>query len=274
MVILQIVTGFLLSFYIKIETSLVLFSSLTLLKTINNAFLLKSLHSIKSALIMFILYFHIFKSFYYKVWIGNLKTSLSMLSGFIIFFLMMEVCFTGYIIPWGQMSFWGVKVITNVLDLIPVLGIKIIQLILGGTEITNIFIQRILSIHFLSAILLLPLIFLHIWLVHKIKSTNYSIKFKKNSLNFIEFYPISLYKDFFILNIIIIFIFFLSCYNKELLFNFLNNIEITNNSTPNLIVPEWFFLPFYGCLKMMKKKIFGFILVIVFILSILFVVFR
>lgn len=230
------------------------------------------MHAVKSAFIMLTLYFHMFKSFYYKSWIGNYKNIWTFITGFFLFFLLMLVCFSGYLIPWGQMSFWGIKVITNLLNVIPVIGIKIIQLILGDLEITSLFVQRVITIHFVGGLLLLPLIFIHIWIVHKIKSTDYFVGFKKNSLNFLEFFPVSIWKDFLSFHLLLIVFFIFVFYSKEFLFNFLNNVEVTKNSTPNLIVPEWFFLPFYGCLKILDNKLLGLLLLLLFLITLLIIV--
>lgn len=269
----QILTGILLTLTFKLPSNDFITSTLENLYLFKYGFLIKHLHALKSAFIILTLYLHLFKSIYYKVWMGNLKTLWSLVSGFILFFLTLELCFTGYLIPWGQMSFWGIKVITNVLGILPIIGIRLIQLILGNLEITNLLIQRLVTIHFLSGLLVIPIIFIHIFVVHLLKSTDYYNNFKKNSINFVDFYPISLYKDFLIFNFVVISLVVLLFFNKELLFNFLNNNEITKMSTPNMIIPEWFFLPFYGCLKLIENKIIGVFILVLFILIILVICF-
>lgn len=213
------------------------------------------------------IYMHIIKALYYqsyifphaKVWI----------IGIIMFILSMAIAFLGYVLPWGQMSFWGATVITNLFTAIPFIGEKMAYWLWGGYSVNNATLNRFFSLHYVLPFILLGLILLHLILLHIPGSSN-PLKIADHDQK-IPFYPYYFLKDLFAFLVSLIFFSFIVFYHPNLLGHSDNYIPANPLVTPTHIVPEWYFLPFYAILRSIPNKLqgvflMGFSLVILFFL--------
>ena len=176
-------------------------------------------------------------------------------SGVLIFILMMATAFMGYVLPWGQMSFWGATVITSLFTAIPVIGHSIVEWLWGGFTVDNATLNRFFSLHFFLPFIIAGLILIHLALLHKDGSNN--PLGVDSSVDKISFYPYFFVKDLFaffvFLFIFCIFIF----YFPNTLGHPDNYIPADCLQTPSHIVPEWYFLPFYAILRSIPDKLGG-----------------
>jgi ubiquinol-cytochrome c reductase cytochrome b subunit len=173
-------------------------------------------------------------------------------SGVIIFLLMMATAFLGYVLPWGQMSFWGATVITNLFSAIPLAGPAIVEWLWGGFSIDNATLNRFFSLHFILPFAIAGLVIAHIALLHRDGSNNpLGIDSKTDS---IPFYPYAYVKDLFSLIVFIVFFSVFLFFFPNLLGHPDNYIPADPMSTPAHIVPEWYFLTFYAILRSIPDK--------------------
>jgi len=182
--------------------------------------------------------------------------------GIIILFLMMGASFFGYVLPWGQMSFWGATVITNMMSAIPWVGEGIVEWLWGGFSVDNPTLNRFFALHYLFPFLIFAVVFLHLWALHHRKSNNplgIDIKSPKDTIPFHPYYTV---KDLFglglMLFILSIFVFYLPNFFGEVI----NYEKADPLKTPPHIVPEWYFLPFYAILRAVPDKLGGVIAMI------------
>jgi ubiquinol-cytochrome c reductase cytochrome b subunit len=178
--------------------------------------------------------------------------------GMIIYFLMMMTAFMGYVLPWGQMSFWAATVITNLFSAVPLVGESITNWLWGGFAVGNPTLTRFYSLHYLLSFLIFGLVILHIWALHIPGNNNpIGIELKKPSKDTVPFHPYIVIKDLFALLIFLILFAFFVFYSPNLLGHPDNYIEANPMVTPNHIVPEWYLLPFYAILRSVPDKLFG-----------------
>jgi len=257
---IQLVTGiFLAMFYIP-NVDLAYLSVDYIMRDIYSGWVIRFLHSNGASMFFVAVYFHIFKGIYYGSY--QYPRHFVWTIGVIIYILMMGTAFLGYVLPWGQMSFWAATVITNFLTVIPYFGVDILYWIWGGFSINNATLNRFFSLHYLLPFVILALVMIHLIVLHDVKGNNPLgiVTFKMDK---ISFYPYFLFKDFFGLMIFffiyLIFIFFF----PEFLSHSDNYIEANPLVTPNHIVPEWYFLPFYAILRSILQKEQGIIIMFV-----------
>jgi len=203
-----------------------------------------------------IVYIHMFRGLYY----GSYYQPRANLwySGVLIFFLMMATAFMGYVLPWGQMSFWGATVITNLFSAIPYIGNSIVQLLWGGFSVDNPTLNRFFSLHYLLPFIIAAVALLHLILLHQNGSNN---PLGINSVyDRLPFYPYFYVKDLFGFLLFIWFFSMFVVYAPNLLGHPDNYIEANPLVTPAHIVPEWYFLPFYAILRTIPDKLGGVIL--------------
>lgn len=238
------------------EVTLAFFSIENIMRNINYGWLFRYLHSNGASFFFILIYGHIARSLYYRSFLGT-KIYL-WYTGVAIFILAMATAFMGYVLPWGQMSFWGATVITNLFTAIPKVGQKIACWLWGGFSIDNATLNRFFSIHYLLPFLILGLVFIHLILLHMDGSTN-----PLNLVNFrdkVNFYPYFYTKDLigasFIYTIFLIYV----CFEPNLMGHPDNYIKADPLVTPTHIVPEWYFLPFYAILRSIPDKAIGVIL--------------
>nr|AOY39472.1 cytochrome b [Cerophytidae sp. BMNH 900085] len=257
---IQILSGIFLSLHYCPSTILAFESIIHIQRDVNYGWMMRYMHSNGASLFFFIMYIHVVRGMYYNSywfkftwWIGVLILLISMATAFL-----------GYVLPWGQMSFWGATVITNLLSAIPYIGKSIVLWIWGGFSIDNATLNRFFSFHFIFPFLILFFVFIHILFLHQTGSNNplgMNSNFKK-----ISFHPYFIFKD------LMGFIFILFIFSQIILINpfILNDPEnfILANSlvTPIHIQPEWYFLFAYAILRSIPNKLGG---VIALLMSIL-----
>ena len=250
--VFQIFTGFVLSMYYI--PSYAAFESVEyIMRSVNNGWLFRYMHSNGVSVIFILLYLHIIRGLYFKLY--KYPGYYAWVTGMFIYLLTMITAFSGYILPWGQMSFWAATVITNLFSSIPIIGKYIALWLWGGYSVCDATLNRFFSIHFLIPFLCLGLILLHLSVVHERGSQNpLGIE---SSFDKISFYPYYVFVDVLFLSICIFFFFTLVFFYPNLLGHNLNYIKANPFVTPLQIVPEWYFLPFYAILKGIPNKLGG-----------------
>ena len=245
--VIQILTGIVLAMHYRADTSVAFDSVEHIMRDVNSGWLLRYMHSNGASFFFIAVYLHIFRGMYY----GSYKAPRELLwiLGCIIFLLMMATAFMGYVLPWGQMSFWGATVITGFFTAFPVVGEPIQQLLLGGFAVDNPTLNRFFSLHYLLPFMIAGVVILHVWALHVTGQTNPTGVEVKSKTDTVPFTPYATVKDAFAL------VLFLAVYAYFVFFmpNYLghpdNYIEANPLVTPAHIVPEWYFLPFYAILR-------------------------
>jgi ubiquinol-cytochrome c reductase cytochrome b subunit len=244
---IQIVTGIVLAMHYNSNVDTAFASTEHIMRNVNGGWFLRYLHSNGAAFFFAVTYIHIFRGLYY----GSYKAPREMvwMLGLVIFLLMMATAFMGYVLPWGQMSFWASKVITGLFGAIPVIGEPIQHWLLGGFAPDQATLTRFFSLHYLLPFVIAGVIILHIWALHIPGSGNPTGVDVKTPQDTVPFHPYYTAKDGFgvmlALLLLAIFVFFLPNY----LGHPDNYIPANPLSTPAHIVPEWYFWPFYAILR-------------------------
>ena len=262
--VIQILTGIFLAMHYCADVSLA-FSSIThISRDVNYGFLLKYLHANGASAFFVCVYIHIGRGLYYG---SYLKIPLWNV-GVVILLIMMLTAFIGYVLPWGQMSFWGATVITNFVSAIPYVGNDIVQWIWGGFSVSNATLNRFFSLHYLFPFVLAGLIFVHIVFLHSAGS-NSPLGLNTNS-DKIPFHTYFTTKDFYGFILLFIFISYLIFFIPNALGDPENFIKANPLVTPVHIMPEWYFLFAYAILRAIPDKLGG-VLGLVFSIMILFI---
>jgi len=251
--VVQIVTGIFLAMHYTPHVDLAFNSVEHIMRDVNNGWLIRYLHANGASMFFIVVYCHIFRGMYY----GSYMYPRQHLwySGILIFFLMMATGFMGYVLPWGQMSFWGATVITNLFSAIPFVGPSIVEWLWGGFSVDNATLNRFFSLHYLLPFVIAGLVLIHLALLHKDGSNN-PIGIN-SALDNIPFYPYFYVKDLFAFFILILFFSFFVFYYPNTLGHPDNYIPANPLVTPVHIVPEWYFLPFYAILRSIPDKLGG-----------------
>ncbi len=254
--ITQIVTGLILAMHYVAHADLAFSSVEHIMRNVNYGWLIRYVHANGASMFFLAVYIHIFRSLYY----GSYKSPREVIwiLGMIIYVLMMAAAFMGYVLPWGQMSFWGATVITNLFSAIPLVGESITTWLWGGYAVDNPTLTRFFSLHYLIPFLILGLVILHIWALHVPGNNNpIGIDLKKPSKDTVPFHPYIVIKDLFALLIFLIIFAFFVFYSPNILGHADNYIEANPMVTPEHIVPEWYLLPFYAILRSVPDKLLG-----------------
>ena len=254
--ITQIVTGVILAMHYVAHTEHAFQSIEHIMRDVNYGWLMRYVHSNGASMFFLAVYIHIFRSLYF----GSYKAPREMIwiTGLVIYLLMMATAFMGYVLPWGQMSFWGATVITNLFSAIPFVGESITNWMWGGYAVDNPTLTRFFSLHYLLPFLILGLVVLHIWALHVPGNNNpIGIDLKKPSKDTVPFHPYIVIKDLFALLLFLIVFAFFVFYSPNILGHADNYIEANPLVTPAHIVPEWYLLPFYAILRSIPDKLFG-----------------
>jgi ubiquinol-cytochrome c reductase cytochrome b subunit len=245
--VLQIVTGVILAMHYAPNALVAFDSTEHIMRDVNWGWLMRYAHANGASAFFVVVYLHIFRGFFY----GSYKAPREMvwLLGVTIFLLMMATAFMGYVLPWGQMSFWGAKVITGLFGAIPFVGEPLQIWLLGGYAPDNAALNRFFSLHFLLPFVIAGVIILHIWALHIPGSSNPTGVEVKSESDTVPFHPYYTAKDGFGLGVFLIlycaFVFFM----PNALGHPDNYIPANSLSTPALIVPEWYFWPYYAILR-------------------------
>ena len=254
--IIQIITGVVLAMHYVAHADLAFESVEHIMRDVNYGWLIRYVHSNGASMFFLAVYIHIFRSLYY----GSYKSPREVIwiIGMIIYLLMMMTAFMGYVLPWGQMSFWGATVITSLFSAIPLVGEGITNWLWGGYAVDNPTLTRFFSLHYLLPFLILGLVILHIWALHIPGNNNpIGIDIKKPSKDTVPFHPYIVIKDLFALLLFLIVFAFFVFYSPNILGHSDNYIEANPMVTPEHIVPEWYLLPFYAILRSVPDKLLG-----------------
>lgn len=247
----QILTGLFLAFHYKTDINLAFQRIININRNINFGWLIRSFHANGASIFFIIIYLHIRRGIY----INSFNFKLTWLIGVILLLLTIITAFVGYVLPWGQISFWGATVITNLLSAIPYLGNSIVIWIWGGFSINNATLTRFFSIHFILPFIILIIIFIHLIFLH-ITGSNNPLGINSN-FDKITFSPYFIIKDLIGL-ILFLWIFCILTLLFPYLLNDHNNFIIANPIiTPNHIQPEWYFLFSYSILRAIPNKLGG-----------------
>nr|YP_010248883.1 cytochrome b [Catacroptera cloanthe]QTT58175.1 cytochrome b [Catacroptera cloanthe] len=257
---IQIITGLFLTMYYTANIEMAFYSVNYICRNVNYGWLIRTLHANGASFFFICIYFHIGRGIYYESF--NLKYT--WMVGVIILFLLMATAFMGYVLPWGQMSFWGATVITNLLSAIPYLGTMLVNWIWGGFAVDNATLTRFYTFHFLFPFIILMLTMIHLLFLHQTGSNN-PLGINSN-LDKIPFHPFFTFKDLIGFIILILLLTLLSLINPYLLGDPDNFIPANPLVTPIHIQPEWYFLFAYAILRSIPNKLGG---VIALVMSIL-----
>ncbi len=251
----QIATGIVLAMHYTPQVDEAMNSVEYIMRDVNYGWLLRYLHSNGASLFFFAVYIHIFRGFYY----GSYKEPREILwiLGVIIFLLMIATAFMGYVLPWGQMSFWAATVITNLFSAVPLVGDALHTLLIGGFAVDNPTLNRFYSLHYLLPFMIAGVVVLHIWALHVPGNGNPTGVNVKSEQDTVAFHPYYTIKDFFGLTVFLLLFAWLVFYVPNYLGHPDNYIAANPLQTPAHIVPEWYFLPFYAILRAIPNKLLG-----------------
>nr|UZT67561.1 cytochrome b [Paramblynotus sp. ZJUH 20220012] len=249
--IIQIISGLFLSMHYSLHINLAFNSIIHIMHDVNNGWLMRLIHMNGASMFFFCLYIHIGRNLYYNSFI----LMMTWLIGSLIFILTMAIAFLGYVLPWGQMSFWGATVITNLLSAIPFIGNKIVLWLWGGFSVDNATLNRFYSFHFILPFILILLILMHLMSLH-IKGSSNPLGINSN-LYKIPFHIYFTIKDIQGVLLLFLFLIFL-CFLNPYLLGDPENFSMSNPMiTPIHIQPEWYFLFAYAILRSIPNKLGG-----------------
>jgi ubiquinol-cytochrome c reductase cytochrome b/c1 subunit len=253
--VLQIATGIILAMHYTPQADLAFDSVEHIMRNVNYGWLMRYAHANGGSMFFLVVYIHIFRGLYY----GSYKAPREILwwLGLVILFMMMATAFMGYVLPWGQMSYWGATVITNLFTAIPWVGESITIWMWGGFVIDNPTLNRFFSLHYLMPFLLVGVVVMHLWALHVHKSNNPLGIDMKGSQDALPFHPYYTVKDMFGLGVFMLVLSYLVFFAPNLLGEVDNYIPANSLVTPTHIVPEWYFLPFYAILRAVPDKLLG-----------------
>lgn len=245
--VIQLVTGIVLAMHYSTDAGTAFQSVESIMRDVNSGWMLRYMHANGASFFFIVVYLHIFRGLYY----GSYKAPREMvwLLGLVIFLLMMATAFMGYVLPWGQMSFWGAKVITGLFGAIPVVGETIQIWLLGGYAPDNAALNRFFALHYLLPFVIAGVVILKIWALHIPGSSNPTGVEVKSPQDTVPFHPYYTAKDGFGVGVFLILFCLMVFFAPNYLGHPDNYIEANPLSTPALIVPEWYFWPFYAILR-------------------------
>ncbi|MGD1888629.1 MAG: cytochrome bc complex cytochrome b subunit [Cohaesibacteraceae bacterium] len=258
MLVSQIITGIVLVMHYTPHADMAFNSVEHIMRDVNYGWLLRYMHAVGASMFFIAVYLHIFRGLYY----GSYKEPREVLwiLGVVSFLLMMASAFMGYVLVWGQMSFWGATVITNFFSVFPIVGDTLVQWLWGGFAVDNPTLNRFFSLHYLLPFMIFGVVILHVWALHVTGQTNPTGIEVKQKSDTVPFTPYATVKDLFAM--IVFFVLF--AYFLFFLPNYLghadNYIEANPLVTPAHIVPEWYFLPFYAILRAVPSALGGVLL--------------
>jgi len=256
--VIQILTGIFLAMHYTTHVDFAFNSLEHIMRDVNNGWLIRYFHANGASIFFIVVYCHIFRGLYFGSYIH--PRVFLWISGILIFLLMMATAFMGYVLPWGQMSFWGATVITNLFSAIPVIGKTIVEWLWGGFSINNATLNRFFSLHYLLPFLIVGITIIHLSLLHKDGSNN-PLGINTN-IDIVPFYPYFYVKDLFAFLLFFILFSLFVFFSPNVLGHSDNYILANSLVTPSHIVPEWYFLPFYAILRSIPNKLGGVIAMI------------
>jgi len=263
--LIQIVTGILLAMHYVGHVDYAFNSVIHLMNDVPSGMIIRYTHANGASLFFTVVYLHILRSIYYNS--GNQPREIVWLTGVIILLIMIIIAFIGYVLPWGQMSFWGATVITSLVTVLPIVGETIIHWLWGSFSIDNATLNRFYSLHYTLPFLLAGLSIFHISALHQYGSTNpLGISTQTSTVPFGIYYTS---KDLYGLLILCLFFIILVFFYPEVLGHSDNLIPANPYSTPTHIVPEWYYLYLYAILRSITSKSIGVIAIALFFISLI-----
>ncbi|MDP6705929.1 MAG: cytochrome b/b6 [Alphaproteobacteria bacterium] len=255
MLVVQIVTGIVLAMHYTPHADLAFDSTEHIMRDVNYGWLMRYMHANGGSFFFIAVYIHLFRGMYY----GSYKAPREILwwMGIIILLLMMATAFMGYVLPWGQMSFWGATVITNLFSAVPWFGEEIVTWLWGGFAVDNPTLNRFYSLHYLLPFVIFGVVFVHLWALHHRKSNNPSGLDIQGPQDTIPFHPYYTAKDVFGLAVFGLLFAIMLFFAPNMLGEVDNYIQADPQVTPAHIVPEWYFLPYYAILRAIPDKLLG-----------------
>lgn len=260
--VIQLITGIFLAMHYIPNAELAFSSVDHIMRDINYGWLIRYLHANGASMFFLVVYIHIFRGLYYSSYMS--PRQLLWCTGVAILLIMILTAFMGYVLPWGQMSFWAATVITNLVSAIPYIGLEILQWLWGGYSVDNATLNRFFSFHYLFPFILTGLVGVHLVYLHEHGSNNpLGLLFSQDKIPFTPYFTI---KDIYGLVLFLIVFSYFVFFDPVYLGHPDNFIPANPLVTPNHIVPEWYFLPFYAILRSVPNKLFGVILLLLSIL--------
>nr|QVJ97795.1 cytochrome b [Macrophya dolichogaster] len=254
--IIQLITGIFLTMHYTANIFIAFESVIHICRDVNNGWIMRNLHANGASFFFICIYMHIGRGMYY----GSFHFKKTWMSGVIILFMVMAAAFMGYVLPWGQMSFWGATVITNLLSAIPYLGNFLVEWLWGGFSIDNATLTRFYTFHFIIPFIISSLTMIHLMFLHQTGSSN---PLGTNSnLDKIPFHPYFTFKDIVGFIIMLMCLINLILINPNLLGDPDNFMPANSLITPPHIKPEWYFLFAYAILRSIPNKLGGVIALI------------
>jgi len=258
MLVVMIVTGIFLAMQYTPHADLAFDSVERIMRDVDYGWLLRYAHMNGASMFFALVYIHLFRGLYY----GSYKEPRELLwiLGVIILILMIATAFMGYVLPWGQMSYWAATVITNLFSAIPLIGQRIVTFLWGGFTVGNPTLNRFYALHYLLPFVILAVVLLHLIALHRFGSNNPLGIDMKGPQDTLPFHPYFTIKDLFGLAVFLLVYSFFVFYAPNFLASSDNYIPANPMQTPNHIVPEWYLLPYYAILRSVPNKLLGVIL--------------
>ena len=253
--VIMIVTGIILSMHYTAHVDHAFQSVERIMRDVNYGWLIRYIHANGASFFFIVVYIHIFRGLYY----GSYKAPRELLwmLGVVILLLMMATAFMGYVLPWGQMSFWGATVITNLFSAIPLVGESIVTLLWGGFSVDNPTLNRFFSLHYLLPFVIVGVVVLHIVALHRFGSNNPLGIDVRGDQDTVSFHPYYTVKDMFGLSVFLTIMAAVVFFLPNSMGHPDNYIPANPMVTPAHIVPEWYLLPFYAILRSVPDKLMG-----------------
>ena len=253
--VIMIATGVFLAMYYTPNADLAFDSVQRIMRDVNYGWLIRYIHMNGASMFFLIVYIHLFRGLYY----GSYKypRELLWMLGVVILLLMMATAFMGYVLPWGQMSFWGATVITSLFSAIPIVGHDLVTLLWGGYTVGNPTLNRFFSLHYLLPFIIVAVVGLHLIALHQHGSNNPLGIDKRGPQDSIPFHPYYTVKDCFGLCVFLLVFAFIVFYAPKFFSDPDNSIPANPSATPLHIVPEWYLLPYYAILRSITFDLFG-----------------
>jgi quinol-cytochrome oxidoreductase complex cytochrome b subunit len=251
--VVQIITGIFLAMHYTPHVDLAFLSVEHIMRDVNNGWFIRYLHANGASMFFAVVYIHVARGIYY----GSYQKPRGFVwaAGVVILILMMATAFMGYVLPWGQMSFWAATVITNLFSAFPIVGEPIVAWLWGGFSVDNATLNRFFSFHYLLPFLIVGVVLVHLAVLHQNGSNN--PLGVHSGIDKIPFYPYFIIKDLFSWVLAFVFYFGFVFFAPNYLGHTDNYIEANAMVTPAHIVPEWYFLPFYAILRSIPHKLGG-----------------
>ena len=256
--LIMMATGIFLAMNYMPHTALAFDSVERIMRDVNYGWLLRYVHMVGASMFFIVIYVHIWRGLWYGSY--NAPRELLWMLGVVIFLLMMATAFTGYVLPWGQMSFWGATVITNLLSAIPLVGDSLVTWLWGGFSVDTPTLNRFFSLHYLLPFVIFGVVFLHVAALHVTGSNNPLGVDPKGPQDTLPFHPYYTAKDSVGLIVFLVIYAAAVCFIPNSFTAADNFIPANPLVTPAHIVPEWYFLPFYAILRAVPDKLGGVIL--------------